>query len=334
MPLPIRITSRMNHRTPAALVNASIAPRTELRHWRWLAGLAYAALSVTIFAGWFVVTRFTVTHQLRIWDVTALRFGGGAILLLPVLLKNRLPAKAWAEGLLFAALWGAPFVLLVATGLRLTTAAQASAVVPALMPVFAGMIGWAIYRKFPGWIPIAGYVAIAGGLNVLVFSHSPSTDPASPTGFGALILAAGTWAVYSVRFRNSGLTALQSAALICFWSAVFFLPIYLVFGLSRLGNASGQEVLFQLVYQGVLMSGVALFAYNSAISLLGAGAAAAMMALVPVIAAVLAIPILGEIPSFLDGIAVSIMAIGVMLAARSTSHRLNSFPTCPEAPTP
>jgi hypothetical protein len=36
----------------------------------------------TIFAGWFVVTRFSVTHELRIWDIMALRFGCGAVLLL------------------------------------------------------------------------------------------------------------------------------------------------------------------------------------------------------------------------------------------------------------
>ena len=37
------------------------------------------------FSGWFVVTRFSVTHDLRIWDVKALRFGGGGLILLPVL---------------------------------------------------------------------------------------------------------------------------------------------------------------------------------------------------------------------------------------------------------
>jgi len=33
---------------------------------RQLAGLAWAALTVAIFSGWFVVTRFSVTRELRI----------------------------------------------------------------------------------------------------------------------------------------------------------------------------------------------------------------------------------------------------------------------------
>jgi hypothetical protein len=32
-----------------------------------VAGLAWAALSVLIFSGWFVVTRFSITRELRMW---------------------------------------------------------------------------------------------------------------------------------------------------------------------------------------------------------------------------------------------------------------------------
>ncbi|WP_051439430.1 EamA family transporter [Bordetella petrii] len=137
-----------------------------------------------------------------------------------------------------------------------------------------------------------------------------------PLGYGALVLAAMTWAAYSVRFRTSRLSALQSAALICFWSAVIFIPVYVGWNLSRLNQASSQEIVFRLVYQGVLMSGVALFAYNRAIAALGAGAAAAMMALVPVLATLLAMPVLGEAPSLLGVAAIIVIAIGVVVAAR------------------
>lgn len=263
-----------------------------------------------------MVTRFTVTHQLGIWDVTALRFGAGAVLLAPVLLKQRLPAAAWLEGLFYAVLWGAPFVLLVATGLKLTTAAQASSIVPALMPVLAGLLGWYVTKQRPAASTIWSYLAIFCGLIALVVSR-PATDGAiDPLGYGALVLAAMTWAVYSVRFRASRLSALQSAALICFWSAVIFIPVYVGANLSRLSQASSQEIAFQLVYQGVLMSGVALFAYNRAIAVLGAGAAAAMMALVPVLATLLAVPVLGEVPSLLGIAAITVIALGVVFAAR------------------
>lgn len=142
---------------------------------RWIRGAAFAMLAVLIFSGWFVVTRFSVTHELRIWDVTALRFGGGALVLFPVLLRQRLPRQIWREGLLYAALWGAPFVLLVSLGLRLTTAAQASSIVPSLMPVLAGLIGWGLTRRPPAPRTAWSYLAILAGLAGLLASRPGST---------------------------------------------------------------------------------------------------------------------------------------------------------------
>ena len=54
-------------------------------------GFAWAGLSVAILSGWFVVTRVGFRQALNVWDVTALRFGEGAILLTPrlLLLLNR-----------------------------------------------------------------------------------------------------------------------------------------------------------------------------------------------------------------------------------------------------
>lgn len=294
-------------------------PSTLVSPGRWTHGLAFAAISVLIFSGWFVVTRFTVTHQLRIWDVAALRFGAGAVLLAPVLFKQRLSVAAWLEGLLYAVLWGAPFVLLVAMGLKLTTAAQASSIVPALMPVMAGLMSWHATKRRPAGSTIWSYLVILIGLVALVISRPMTGGAIDPLGYGALMLAALTWAVYSVRFRASRLSALQSAALICFWSAVIFVPVYVGWDLSRLSQASSQEIVFQLVYQGVLMSGVALFAYNRAVAVLGAGAAAAMMALVPVLATLLAIPVLGEVPSLLGAAAIIVIALGVVVATRRPS---------------
>jgi drug/metabolite transporter (DMT)-like permease len=281
-------------------------------------GFGWAALSVTVFSGWFVVTRLRVTHSLRVWAVIALRFGGGALILLPVLLRRapRLPGRAWPEGLLFAALWSAPFVFFVALGLQLTSAAQASAVTPALMPVFAGLIGWLTLREPPGGLRLLGCLVIVGGLAALVVGSAVSDDRLSLWGIASLILAAAMWGIYTLRFRRSGLTPLQAAALVCFWSAFIYLPLHLLFGLSHLGNASSRHLMFQIVYQGFLMSVVAVVAFNRAVTLLGARAAAAIIALLPAIVAALAIPVLGEIPSGNDTVAIGAIAVGVLLAAR------------------
>lgn len=281
-------------------------------------GLLWAALTVTIFSGWFVVTRFGVTRTLSIWDITMLRFGIGAIVLAPVLLRpaSRLPARAWRLGLLFALLWGAPFVVLVALGLQLTSAAQAASIAPTVMPVFAGLLAWTLLREAQGRQRWLGYGAILAGLLGLLAATSAAHALPDPLGLAALVLAGALWAVYTLLFRRSGLTPLQAAALICLWSALLFLPPYLLLGLSRLALASPAELAFQGLYQGVLMSGVAIVAFNRAVTLLGSSAASAIIAFVPVAATLLAIPVLGELPAAAEAVAIACIAAGVLLAGR------------------
>lgn len=284
-----------------------------------MVGFAWAALTVMIFAGWFVVTRLGVTRQLRIWDIAALRFGVGRILLAPAVARRRsgLSARTWGEGLIFAALWGVPFVLLVALGLQLTSATQAASIAPTLMPVFASVfLG---ERQGRGrWI---GYGAIVTGLASLVAAGAAAHGPTDARGIAVLAAAAVMWATYTLLFRRSALTPIQSAALICIWSTALYLPTYLFLGLSRFNCASRGEIALQAFYQGVLMSGVALIAFNRAVSLLGAAAATAVIALLPAVASILAIPVLGETPSLAEGLSILVIVLGVLVASfRSSSN--------------
>jgi drug/metabolite transporter (DMT)-like permease len=246
---------------------------------------------VLIFSGWFVTTRFSVTRELEIWDITALRFGGGALVFAPMILRRgaRLPAAAWREGLLLCCLWGLPFVLLVALGLRLTSAAHAVSIAPAAMPVFAGIVGRIALGERQGSARWMGYGAIVLGLICLIGAGAAYHGVPNPFGITALLGAALLWAVYTI-FRRSGLSAMQAAALICTWSAILFLPVYVFFGLSRLQLASPSELAVQVIYQGPFMSCLAAVAFNRAVALRGPSAATAIIALLPVAASLLAIP--------------------------------------------
>jgi drug/metabolite transporter (DMT)-like permease len=282
-------------------------------------GSGWAALSLAILSGWFVVTRLGFRHDLGVWDIIALRFGEGAILLTPSLVvgKFRLPLRAWIRGIPLAILWGAPFIFLVGMGLRLTSATLASSIAPSLMPVFAGAMGWLAFGERPRPLQIFGYVLIAAGLVALVVACSSLTGRPDALGLLCLTVAAAMWAAYTLRLRGSGLSPLQATALICFWSAVVYVPVYAASGLSHLAGASAAELLFQSVYQGLLMSVVAVFAFNRAVAALGPNAAAAVIALVPVTVTVFAIPFLGEFPSAASSVIITAIAAGVMLAAAS-----------------
>jgi drug/metabolite transporter (DMT)-like permease len=286
--------------------------------WRTAQGVVWGSLSVAILSGWFVVTRLGLRQDLRVWDVIALRFSEGAVLLTPALLVGslRLRFQAWSQGIVLAVLWGAPFILSVGLGLQATPATLTSSVTPALMPVFAGFIAWTFLAERPRRWQLCGYGLIVAGLLALVYSYCWAEGRLDIGGAAALVTAAVLWALYTLRLPRAGVTSLQAAALICFWSAIFYLPLYIGLDLSNLSRASAGELLFQTVYQGILMSVVALFAFNRAIVLLGPRGAAAIIALVQVTAALLAIPILGEWPSWLSAVAIYVIALGSFLPLR------------------
>lgn len=280
-------------------------------------GIAWAAVSLLIFSGWFVITRFSVARGLRVWDVMALRFGIGSLLLAPMLLRSgyRLPRGTWRVGLLLSLLWGGPFVFLVALGLQLTSVAEAASMTPTMMPVFAGLIGVAVLAERQGprrWI---GYAAITAGVVLLVAVNGADVTGRTVVGWSALLAAALLWAFYTLAFRRSGLSPVQAAAMVCTWSSVVFLPFYLGFGLSHLTQVPLPELAFQAVYQGVFMSCLAIVAFNRAVAALGPLAATAVIALLPALAALIAIPILGEVPSGPEWLAILVLAAGVYLAA-------------------
>lgn len=115
---------------------------------------------------------------------------------------------------MFATLWGVPFVLLVALGLSLASAAQAASIAPTLMPLFAGLFAWAFLLERQGRQRWLGYTGIFVGLSLLVSAGAAVHGPPNLAGLGALVAAAAMWAIYTLLFRKSSLAPIESAALI------------------------------------------------------------------------------------------------------------------------
>ena len=94
-----------------------------------LVGVACGVAAMLTWASWFALTRLSITRELGVADIAALRVGGGSLVLLPLFLRDMggIPRRAWWGGIVLSACWGAPFVFLVALGIKLTSAAHAAA---------------------------------------------------------------------------------------------------------------------------------------------------------------------------------------------------------------
>ncbi|WP_407529336.1 DMT family transporter [Methylobacterium oryzisoli] len=282
---------------------------------RFLAGVAWALLAVTIWGGWFVVTRRTVGTGgvLGPADLVALRFGIGGLVLAPVMLRLRhLTRPQVIDAVWLIVGQGAPFALLISTGLRFVHAGHGAALTPGTMPLLAALFGIIFLRDRPGRVALAGLVLILAGAVTLAGAFRSTEEL---YGYAMFLSAATLWAIGTVRMRRSTLRPIEATALICVVSCVVYLPPYFALGYSKLAAAPAAELILQLVYQGLLASVVALIAFNRSLALIGRRTPA-FTALVPVIATLLAIPVLGEIPNLPTALAVAAIAFGVLLTTR------------------
>ena len=75
------------------------------------------------------------------------------------------------------------------------------------------------------------------------------------------------------------------------------------------------DIVLQAIVQGFLTGIVALVFYGRMVAILGATGGAAFLALTPAMTALMGIPILGEIPSAIDWLAVVAISIGVYIVS-------------------
>jgi drug/metabolite transporter (DMT)-like permease len=61
----------------------------------YLKGAVFGLASVSIWAGWSVMTGLTVTTSLDAWVIPFLRFGVAGLLLLPIATRRGLASTAW-----------------------------------------------------------------------------------------------------------------------------------------------------------------------------------------------------------------------------------------------
>jgi drug/metabolite transporter (DMT)-like permease len=102
-------------------------------------------------------------------------------------------------------------------------------------------------------------------------------------------------------------------------SAVMYLPVWWLFLPSMLAQAPVAEIAMQALYQGVLVVFIAMLLYTLAVRHLGGQTAALIMAIVPGLSAVAAVPILGEPLSVLTLAGLAAVTAGAVFGARAGS---------------
>lgn len=280
-------------------------------------GYLAAAVAVLIAASYPVATRAGVTGSFAPQELITLRFGVGALLFLPYLLFRfrAIDRSAWLQGVRLTLFQGAGMGALVICGLQLAPANHAAALGPGVNPAWVALLGFLVFAKRPSPRVIAGAALCAIGVAALVWWGTAERNLAVLAGDAMFLAASALGALYVLQLRTWGVNAVQGAAIVSLYSALVVVPWYLWSAPEPLWRGAPLELFWQILWQGVLVGCVALIALNHAISRLGAERSSALVALVPVLAALLAFLFLGEVPSAVEIAAFVAISAGVSIGA-------------------
>jgi drug/metabolite transporter (DMT)-like permease len=283
----------------------------------WI-GTGAALLTVTIWAGWIIATRFAGETAISPITTGLFRYGPPALLLAPVWWRCGLLPRGcprWVLAVMVSGS-GAPFFLLAAWAMRTVPAAEIGALLPGTMPLWAALIGAVIAGARFGHRQCLGYAAIALGVGLMASMARGADGPGTggtQMSQAALLFAAAGWAAYSHAFKRSGLTPLQGAAVTAAWSCLLHLLLAAWFG-TDIAGLTWRIVSTEIAVQGLLSGLIAILSYGLAVRHLGAARAAAFSALAPALATFGGAVLLGEKPAPIALAAVLLVTLGVALA--------------------
>lgn len=282
-----------------------------------MSGYFAAAVAVLIWAGYPVATRVGLTGSFAPEELVALRFGVAGLLFLPYLaLQFRaIDRAAWLRGVPLTLFQGAGMGALVICGLQFAPANHQAALGPGVNAAWVALLGLLVFARQPSSRALVGAALCALGVLVLTYWSALEMNANVLMGDCMFIAASALGALYVLQLRTWGVNAVQGAAIVSIYSAFVVVPYCFFSAPGRLAQIAAWDIIWQVLWQGVLIGCISLVALNHAINRLGAERSSVLIAIVPVLSAMLALVFLGEVPSMAEAAAFGAISAGVLIGA-------------------
>jgi len=279
-----------------------------------LIGVAMAVMAASSFA----VARGGILRGVRPEDITLLRFCVAGLIFLPILLKRGiadLGGIGWKRGLALVLTAGPFAAFFQAAGYLYAPLAHGAVLVPMSVTVFCTILAVVLLKERFGAMHALGTAGILAGL-ALIGGEGLLSGGAGVWIGDLMFLTSGLlWAAYTILFRYWRLDTLMAMAAVCVLSLAIMLVVYpLAYSVPRLLALPWQELALQALVQGLLSGTLATIAYNRIVVLLGAGRAVLFPAIVPGLAILFGIPILGELPTLVQLLGLATAMTGLLVA--------------------
>ncbi|WP_237536387.1 DMT family transporter [Streptomyces sp. SID5785] len=315
----------MNRTAPAARTARPAPPLSRTLG----AGLGLALLATVVWSGSFVTARALhdsvppVQHAFWRWVIATAAvapFGARAAW------RQRALLRRHAGFVVLAALLGVTVYNTLVNQAGLTTSAGNMGMIMAASPVLM-----ALYERLGGARlgarRVTGTLVACAGVVLLVSRGSLAPDLAP--GDLWVVAAALCFGSYSalLRRRPAGLGGPAFLFATFVVGTALLVPAYLTSLTLQGGFTPRPGTIAPLLYVGVVSSALAFFAWNKAITLIGAARAGAVYYLQPVCVALLSYAVLGESMTWMRASCMALILAGVILASLTRSAPAASGPS-------
>lgn len=306
------------------------------------AGIAAAAVTVTLWTSFIIVGRAFSHRTLTPFDIALARFVGAGVVLLPLRIWQTRRDSAGESGsssffglsplsrrvtVLIGLLAGWGYALLAYSGFVWAPAAHASALLTGSLPLWTTFL--AMWWLNEGITPARGWGlvciligdALVGGSSLMQSLRGSTAWIGDALFIGASIC----WAGYTTAVRRYNLDGVAATVAITVFTSLTYLPAYavLVFlGIwpSQLANAPISEILLQTLFQGVGPVVIAGVAFTTMVGHFGAVRTTMITAIVPGLSALGAVVILGEPLSWNLLCGLALVTLGMVLGVAVGPH--------------
>ncbi|WAU73264.1 DMT family transporter [Acinetobacter sp. TR11] len=258
-------------------------------------GYLFVLITMCIWGGFTIFSRLNLHWHVSAWDLVAMRFAIAFLILMPILIYKKDLAFLWhPRPVVLALTGGLAYCLTVYTAFLQAPAAHAAIFLNGCIPLCTAVAAYLLFKQpfdKHTWLSLSIMLSA-----LVLMSYLMLHDQAAAFGLGDLLffISAVWWGVFTVLLKQWKLSAWHSMASVAIWSAIIYLPVYILFVPKHFQEAEPIHLVIQGLFHGVLVVIIATLTYVAAIERLGAFKTGSIVTLAPFIAAVIAVPLLDE----------------------------------------
>tara|TARA_B100001093_G_scaffold485854_1_gene520644 strand:- start:187 stop:1089 length:903 start_codon:yes stop_codon:yes gene_type:complete len=293
-------------------------------HRRYL-GILVALITVFIWAIFIVATRFSLTTNFTVEEVLFLRLVPSTLIMAPFMIKYDLIPRglSWLKAGMLMIGASAIFPYIVSSGLSFAPASDGGVLAPGMLPFWTALAAFLILGEKLDQVRRTGlFIILVGALMVGLWQIIFNSDEGVWRGHLLFLIGSGLFAIYSVIFRQSGLTPLHGLLIGLFWGTLFITPILLLTGRVNFSDVSSFDIGITIFIQSLIIGILATVLFNYGVRLIGASEMGAFGALTPILAMLGGILFLNESVSGIKMAGIFFVAIGVFLASGIVKQKI------------